>query len=216
VVRGTVLQSWPIGGHEQRLSVWITLQRCCRSPELQQLGRIWLKEDIRRWNPKDLFDLICSNAALQWIPNHQKEILRLFHLVAKGGALAFQIPTHTDRWFEVLEKMVKSSRWKDRFRERSSDFFSQEFDFYYALLSPTAKRVDLWETKYIHVLPSPDAVVDWTRATALRPLLNLLPDDHVKETFVREYACEITLAYPRERNGKVLFPFLRRFVIAYR
>jgi len=176
----------------------------------------WLKEDILQWNPADPFDLICSNAALQWIPNHEKEILRLFHLVAKGGALAFQIPTHTDLWFEVLESVVKSAQWEDKFHQKSSDFFSHELGFYYDLLYTAAKKVDLWETKYIHVLPSREAVVDWTRGTTLRPLLNLLPDDRAKEAFLKEYTRKITLTYRREPDGKVLFPFLRRFVIAYR
>ncbi len=191
------------------------------SPEMLKIARSsqfradWLETDILRWNPDEQCDLIFSNAALQWIPDHEKEIPRLFELVRRGGALAFQMPTRTDLWFDVLVKLVNSSSWKNQFRSASSDFYSHELPFYYGLLAKTAGRIDLWETKYFHVLPSPEAVVDWTKGTALRPLLDQLSNANTREAFVSAYTDEIKLAYRKEADERILFPFLRRFVIAY-
>jgi trans-aconitate 2-methyltransferase len=181
-----------------------------------QVRAEWLETNILRWNPNEQYDLIFSNAALHWVPDHEKEIPRLFGLVRIGGALAFQMPTRTDLWFDVLQKLLNSSTWKNQFRPTSSDFFSHELPFYYGLLSKTARRIDLWETKYFHVLSSAEAVVDWTKGTALRPLLDRLSDGSAREAFVRAYTNEIKLAYRKEADGRILFPFLRRFVIAYR
>lgn len=181
-----------------------------------QVRSEWLLQDIQSWNPPSSYDLVFSNAALQWVPDHETEIIRLFNLVSNGGALAFQIPTHTDLWYSVLEKVVMSSKWSDRLRDFSSEFFAYPLDFYFDLLSGYSKRVDLWETEYCHVLPSPEAIVEWTKATGVRPALNRLTDQETKKEFIAQYTNEIVRAYPKRRSGNVLFPFLRRFVIAYR
>jgi trans-aconitate 2-methyltransferase len=192
------------------------------SPEMLKIARSsqvraeWLETDILRWTPEEQFDLIFSNAALQWVPNHEKEIPRLFGLVRRGGALAFQMPTRTDLWFDVLQKLMNSPLWRNQFRPASSDFYSHELPFYYGMLAKASRRIDLWDTKYFHVLPSAEAVVDWTKGTALRPLLDRLSDTSAREAFLRAYTDEIKLAYRKEDDGRILFPFLRRFVIAYR
>jgi trans-aconitate 2-methyltransferase len=176
----------------------------------------WMQEDILKWNPADPYDLVFSNAALQWIPNHGTEIVRLFKSVADGGAFAFQISTHTELWYEVLQKLLKSPVWKDRFPDAKPDFYAHELDFYYDLLSPHSRQVDLWETEYVHVLPGPESVVEWNKGTSLRPVLSRLGDANLQKTFLADYTKDIVRAYPRHDNGTVLFPFLRRFVIAYR
>lgn len=175
----------------------------------------WELSDIRKWTPSTRFDLVFSNAALQWVPDHKTEIPRLFTRVSPGGALAFQIPTHTDLWYEILWRQTESSRWKSFFRDFSTDFYTHELAFYYDLMSDRSKCVELWETKYFHVLSGPEAIVDWTKSTGLRPFLERLGDVDTRNEFLREYTQEISKAYNRQPDGKVLFPFLRRFVIAY-
>ncbi len=192
------------------------------SPEMLKMARSskiraeWLEADILNWSPRESFDLIFSNAALQWVPDHETLIPKLFGFVIRDGALAFQMPTRTDLWFEVLTKLLESPAWKDRLRSASSDFFSRELPFYYDRLSESSRKIDLWATEYSHVLPNAEAVVDWTRGTALRPLLSQLPDSRSRGIFLSDYTKEIAKAYPRQPDGKILFPFLRRFVIAYR
>ncbi|MFM8581877.1 MAG: class I SAM-dependent methyltransferase, partial [Planctomycetaceae bacterium] len=51
------------------------------------------QHDLSDWTPPAAsFDLIFSNAALQWVPRHQVVLRRLWQGVAAGGALALQIP----------------------------------------------------------------------------------------------------------------------------
>jgi len=175
----------------------------------------WLLSDIREWKPEVPFDILFSNAAFQWIPDHEREIPRLFSFVADNGALAFQIPTHTDLWYDVLKELTGNLRWHTYFHDAPSDFYSYELGFYYDLLSSNSRKIDLWDTKYFHVLPSPEAIVEWTRSTALRPLLDRLPDEKSRNAFVGDYTKAISVAYKRRPDGNLLFPFRRRFVIAY-
>ena len=52
----------------------------------------WTGDDITTWQADVPFDLVFSNAALQWVPNHLYEFRRLLDQVAPGGAFAVQIP----------------------------------------------------------------------------------------------------------------------------
>src|SRR5262249_27524204 len=49
----------------------------------------WLSEDISRWaaNSTDSFDIVLSNAALHWVPNHSVVMPQLLNRVSPGGAL---------------------------------------------------------------------------------------------------------------------------------
>src|SRR5208283_5869194 len=56
----------------------------------------WLIGDIATWKTGIAFDLVFSNAALQWVPRHAILFPHLFAQVASGGALAVQMPAHTE------------------------------------------------------------------------------------------------------------------------
>ena len=175
----------------------------------------WLLADIRDWKPARPVDLLFSNAALQWVPGQESEVPRLIGLVSPGGAFAFQIPAGAGEWTKALREVAESREWRDRLEEKVLDLHTHELDFYYGLLAPRSISVDLWETCYIHVLPSAEAVVEWTQGTALRPVLQRLSAEE-RLRFLGDYTSAIRRAYPPQRDGRVLFPFLRRFVVAYR
>ena len=54
----------------------------------------------------DSYDIIFSNACLQWIPNHEKFIPELMNKLNPGGVLAVQIPMNGQ---ESLFKMICTS-----------------------------------------------------------------------------------------------------------
>jgi trans-aconitate 2-methyltransferase len=177
----------------------------------------WERGGIAAWNPGETFDLIFSNAALQWVPDHAAVLPRLFGHVAPGGALAWQVPANIDAPAHQLMRDIASvSRWRARFPEKVREWFVHEPAFYYDLLAATAERLDLWSTDYLHVVDGPSAIVEWYRGTGLRPFLDLLAGPAEKEEFLSNYLREIAKAYPRQSDGRVLFLFRRFFAIAYR
>ncbi len=156
----------------------------------------WTLADLRTWNPDGPVDLLFANASLQWVPDPRALIPKLWRNVAPGGAFAFQVPfrgSPPPAWLRALE---------------AAD--------YYDLLAPVARAVDLWDTEYVHVLPGPESVVEWTKGTGLRPLLERLGSDEARRTFLEAYAERVAAAFPRRPDRRHLFPFRRRFVIAYR
>jgi trans-aconitate methyltransferase len=79
--------------------------------------------------------------------------------------------------------------------------------------------VDLWTTEYLHLLPAGDGiehpVIAWTRGSALKPFLESL-DAPAKEAFLDGYGTRVAAAYPRRSDGRVMFAFRRRFMVAVR
>ena len=92
----------------------------------------------------------------------------------------------------------------------------QEASFYHLLLvRAEAAYLDLWETQYLQVLEGEDPVLEWVKATGLRPVLNTL-SDRERERYLSLYASRLRDAYPRLESGKTLYPFRRLFIVAIR
>ena len=94
------------------------------------------------------------------------------------------------------------------------EWFVHEPAFYYDLLSPHARTVRLWTTEYVHVLPGVEAIAEWYRSTGMRPFLDALADDAQRDRFVRDYVAALRQEFHRRRDGRVLFPFRRLFIVA--
>jgi trans-aconitate 2-methyltransferase len=193
-----------------------------RSPDMVAAARRaycagrWIVADISTWSDPALFDLIFSNAALQWVPDHAKLLLRLFGMVAAGGALAIQMPRHfRSLVHRLMLEISLRPEWNERLAPARTAIHVEPPAFYYDLLAPHAARVDLWETEYLHVLENAAAILSWIRGTGLRPYLEALPNDAERGRFEELLLAGLEAAYPRRADGRVLFPFNRLFLIAY-
>jgi trans-aconitate 2-methyltransferase len=177
----------------------------------------WVHADIRTWEPTEPVDLLFSNAALHWLPDHEPLFPRLLRLLTSGGVFAVQMPANTSEPYQdVAEELRCRAPWTNLIAGPSSRSDVGESEFYYRILSPLVSRLELWDTRYLHVLDGPEAIVDWTRGAGLKDWLAALPRPADRDRFLCEYLSGVARRYPREPDGKVLFPFLRRFIIAYR
>ncbi|MFZ0211834.1 MAG: methyltransferase domain-containing protein [Candidatus Acidiferrales bacterium] len=183
----------------------------------------WIVGDIEKWAAEPLeqdqtYDVVFSNAAIQWLPEHGNLLPRLLSHVAPGGALAFQIPSSLDRpAYRLLREMAASIGWRKWFPTgRVRTWHAQDWEFYYDLLAPLTTRVNVWQTEYFHVMPNAETIVEWYKATGMRPYLQPIEDETDQQRFIAEYVEKIRAAYPPRSSGQVLFSFLRIFLIAYR
>ncbi len=173
---------------------------------------------IEQWRPPRPVDVVVSNAALHWVPEHRALLPRLIAALAPAGWLAIQMPgnndspTHTE-----LAALSRSPRWRDRMGDASSRAWPVlEPSQYLDLLASSGCAADVWETTYLHVLPGADPVLEWVRGTALRPVLAALSGDAAAEAeFLADYAERLRSAYPAAAYGTVL-PFRRIFVVGQR
>ncbi|MFI5357862.1 MAG: trans-aconitate 2-methyltransferase [Opitutales bacterium] len=177
----------------------------------------WVQGDIATWQAPQPFDLVFSNAALQWVPDHETLLPRLLAQLSPGGVLAVQMPANFhDAAHRLMRELAATERWRRHFPTPPREWAVHEPAFYYDLLAPRAARLHLWHTEYLQVMTGPAAIVEWYRGTGLRPWLDALPNDAERAAFVAEYALLIAQAYPPRSDGKVLFPFRRFFMVAQR
>lgn len=159
------------------------------------------------------FDVIFSNACLQWIPDHPALVRKLMELLLPGGVLAVQVPMNQNEPIhQIIQVCASSPRWKSFFPHPRL-FYTLAQEEYADLLSQWTKEYTLWETIYIHRLPSHRAILEWYRGTGLRPYLQALPAREA-EQFELEILARLEEAYPKQKNGEILFRFPRFFFLA--
>ncbi|MGA2052011.1 MAG: trans-aconitate 2-methyltransferase [Opitutales bacterium] len=177
----------------------------------------WSTGDIGTWMAEEPYEVVFSNAALQWVPEHGRVLPQLLKQVAEGGALAMQVPANLDAPAHVLmRELGAAAAWRGYFEGKVREWHVGTTEDYYDLMAPQTARVDLWVTEYQHVLAGPEGLVEWYRGTGLRPWLDALPDEATRARFEADYLEAVRVAYPRRADGRVLFPFRRLFLVAYR
>jgi trans-aconitate 2-methyltransferase len=172
--------------------------------------------DLASWAPAETYDLIASNAALQWVRGHLDAFPVWLDALVPGGTFAFQVPNNIDAPLHALmRELAATARWKDRLEGvlRHEDSVHDP-RLYLDRLARLGCEVDVWETTYMQLLEGEDPVLDWVKGTGLRPVLTALADDpDARDAFVAEYRELLGDAYPTEPYGTVL-PFRRLFAVA--
>ncbi|MGX1800482.1 trans-aconitate 2-methyltransferase, partial [Streptomyces albidoflavus] len=173
--------------------------------------------DLTTWTPDEPYDLIASNATLQWVPGHQHRLADWTAALTPGGTLAFQVPGNFDAPSHALMRRLAASEgpWGERLAGalRGADAVLDPAGYLPYLAGP-GRTTDLWETTYLHLLNGPDAVLDWVTGTGLRPVLDALADDPAARTaFTDAYRDLLRKAYPATGNGTTPFPFRRVFAV---
>jgi trans-aconitate 2-methyltransferase len=172
----------------------------------------WLTGDVADWAAADLadrYDLVFSNAALQWVPDHADVFPRLLR---RARVLAVQVPGN---WDGPAHRSMREVAEHFTFEREVREWFSHDAAFYYDILAPHGARLDLWETEYLHIMDSAESIVEWYKGTGMRPFLDALDSDAARARFTAEYLEAIRAAYPPRPDGKLLFPFRRIFIVAH-
>ena len=175
------------------------------------------QSDVSSWRPEAAPDLIFANAVLQWVPDHAALLPRLFSHLAPGGVLAVQMPDNLNEpTHRLMREVAALGPWAsligDASRLRAPVLSAS---LYYDLLSHGGARVEIWRTVYHHPMNSAAAIVDWLRATGLRPFLDPLSEEQ-SSAFLTEYEQRIFAAYPAHADGQLLLAFPRLFIVARR
>ena len=159
------------------------------------------------------YDVIFSNACLQWIPDHAALIPFLMEHLNEGGILAVQVPENAEEpLFRIIDEVAKSGRWQfpdSVFGENRVLSVREYFD----ILSGCAPSFDIWETVYCHALPDHASLLDWVKSTRLRPYLSALTESE-GDAFTAEILERAKSAYRPTESGKVLLRFKRLFFTA--
>ncbi len=159
------------------------------------------------------FDVVFSNACIQWIPNHNQLLKNMITLLKPGGILAVQTPiNYKEPIHKIIEEVSTSEKWKSEFSNPRT-FYNLTQSEYFDLLSEISSDFYMWETIYFHNLKSHKDIMEWYRGTGLRPFLNVLTDEK-KRLFEQDVFDRVMQEYPTQKNGGIIFRFPRFFFIA--
>ncbi|HWA03614.1 MAG TPA: trans-aconitate 2-methyltransferase [Rhizomicrobium sp.] len=179
------------------------------------IAAIWHAGDIPSWSPKHRYDVIFTNATIQWIPDQDSLLPRLVSYLEPGGVLAFQVPANFDEpSHRLMREVAAEGPWAAKLRG-VRNIVPGTARGYYDMLEPHASSLDIWESEYLQVLGGDDPVFRWVSGTGLRPFVNALEGGE-REGFVAAYRARLARAYPVRPTGRTLFPFRRLFVVAKR
>ena len=174
----------------------------------------WVQHDLADWQPEAPADVVYSNAALHWLPDHQRLFPALLQGLAPGGVLAVQMPrnfaapSHT-----LIDVTARTGPWRSRLEPLLDATPVAAPQLYYSLLAPLTQQLDIWESEYLQPLSGADPVMEWTKGTLLVPFLDRL-DPAERVAFEADYAQRLRAAYPPLADGVTLFPFRRLFLVA--
>ncbi|MFO7611239.1 MAG: methyltransferase domain-containing protein [Clostridia bacterium] len=160
------------------------------------------------------FDIIFSNAALQWMPGHHELLNKLIRMLNKGGVMAAQIPNSSAMPIQTsIMDAAKRIKWRRNFTNFSNGLNMHEPGYYYEILSCLKVEFTLWETHYHHVMENHRSIIEWYESTGMKPYLDRLPEN-MRGDFKTEVLELIKKRYPMQSDGRILFPFRRVFFTA--
>jgi trans-aconitate 2-methyltransferase len=152
------------------------------------------------------WDLIFSNAALQWSENHLELIPRLYERLLPAGQIAVQVPSnHNHVSHQIYREVAGEEPFKSILRgfQRYAPVLSID-DYARLFFVCGAENIVVFEKVYPHILEDSDAVVEWISGTALVPYFERLGEH--KEEFVNTLRAKMRVALP---DRPVFYPFRR-------
>lgn len=164
--------------------------------------------DLADFDAPGSWDLVFSNAALHWLPDHPALIARLTRSVAPGGQLAIQVPSNHDHVSHVIaDEIAREPRFRDAlggYQRGHSVLAPRE---YALLLRSLGYRRQLVRLQvYVHELGSVAEVVEWVKGTLLtayqrRLSAELFEDylDRYRELLVERVGSPLPFLYTYDR-----------------
>src|SRR5262249_25667654 len=158
------------------------------------------RADVAEFAGRD-YDLVFSNAALHWVPDHEALFARLTGALAAGGQLAVQMPANFDHPSHAVAAEV---RQEPAFRHAPEGIADAARD----VLPPERYATMLERLGYVeqevrlavygHRLASRDEVVEWVKGTLLTEAERRLGPDAFA-AFLARYRERLHARLPDER-----------------
>jgi trans-aconitate 2-methyltransferase len=140
------------------------LDKAPREPGLR-----FVLAEIEQFAPDEPFDLLFSNAAFHWVPDHPALFTRLCKALKPGGQLAVQMPMNDDHASHVtayeLAKTPEFRRLLHGFERRPRLLEPAQYGSWLHYLGFEQQHVRV--QVYGHLLESREQVIEWVRGTLL-------------------------------------------------
>lgn len=153
-----------------------------------QPGLSFAQADIATFAPPGPLDLVFSNAALHWLNDHEALLARLAGWLAPTGQLAIQVPSNNDHIaHQLAHRVAARPEFAGPMQGYARHWPVLAPEHYATLLHRLGfARQSVRLQVYLHVMESPDAVIEWVKGTLLTDYEKRLGADLFTE-YLRQY-----------------------------
>jgi trans-aconitate 2-methyltransferase len=158
------------------------------------------------------WDLVFSNAAIQWIDNHETLLPSIISLVNTGGQLAIQLPSNHDHiTHRLLDTVALTEPYTSALQGWTRTVSTLSIEAYAQILfNHGGSEITVFEKVYPHVLENATALYNWMSGTALIRYLERLPAD-LQNGFAAAYKKQLEVIFS---GSPVFYPFKRILMAA--
>lgn len=153
-----------------------------------------VEEQVER---DDKWDLVVTNASLQWVDDHLNLFPKLIAKLHKGGQLAIQMPSQKENLLnQILHQLVQEQPFRDALNNwvRHSPVLSLD-DYTHLLFSNGAKEMVIYQKVYPIITRSFESLYEFISGSALVPYMERL-DEPVKAQFEKAFKESILQHFP--------------------
>jgi trans-aconitate 2-methyltransferase len=153
------------------------------------------------------WDLIFSNAAIQWTDDHEQLFPKIIAALNTGGQLAIQMPAqHSNITNVLLNELADDPSFKESLQNFKRISLVLNIDRYAAILFENgAVEITAFEKIYPLILPDTEALFTWVSGTALIPYIDRL-DGKLKDHFIQQYNIKLRKHF---KASPLFYPFKR-------
>lgn len=158
------------------------------------------------------WDIVFSNAAIQWLDDHEKLLPAIIAIVNPGGQLAIQLPSNHDHiTHRLLDTIALTEPYQTALHGWTRTVSTLQIESYAKILfEHSGSNITVFEKVYPHLLEDAKALYNWMSGTALIRYLERLPAD-VQNSFAAVYKKELAVSFT---GSPIFYPFKRILMAA--
>jgi trans-aconitate 2-methyltransferase len=186
-----------------------------KAQSLSEPGLSFKKGDIQTWQADNEYDIVFSNAALQWVQDHPSLFARLKKSIKPGGQIAIQMPMNHDYPTHTLAiQMSQEKPWIDllkgeTYNKHQTMLSAEEYATLMFKLGFKEQKVFL--RVYGHILDNRASVIEWVKGSMLTHFQSRLSQADY-QAFLAEYTQRLFTILPDSQP--FFYPFKRIFIWA--
>lgn len=179
------------------LGIDTSAEMLAKAPEHKNLSfeQKSIEEQVRE---KQKWDVIFSNAALQWVDDHDKLFSELVSLLAPNGQLAVQMPSQTENILnKILLQLVQEKPYSEALHNWKRISPVLPIEHYTTLFfEKGGKNFQIYEKVYPIIAQTADALYEFISGSALIPYMERL-EEELQYSLAQEFKRRIAAAFPK-------------------
>ncbi|GEJ43845.1 methyltransferase domain-containing protein [Chryseobacterium sp. ON_d1] len=160
------------------------------------------------------WDIVFSNAALQWADDHETLFPKIIGLLSQNGQLAIQMPVQNENVLnQILMQMVDEEPYVSYLNhfKRNSPVLSMD-DYAQILFDNRIQDIEIFQKVYPIIADDHEALYAFISGTALLPYLERLEGEQ-KEKFIRDFKSRIAQRFTKY---PAIYAFKRILMYGYK